>query len=244
MKDFIIRTYRALRAPAAACFVLAASIVGMGALVAIPDVAHARSLAHPIAKHATLEELVPDIDTRPIIFNSLELDPEQSAVVRWIMNQTKPAVSESFAAKIVVKVYEQAQAFRLDPMMAIAVMRLESRFNPNAVSSAGAKGLMQVLPKFHKDKLAGENPFNVDTSIRVGTQILADCLDDHDGNVFKAMNCYSGGGGKAYYELYRSFHHDSNHYLVHALFDPEVTETARGDDEFVWRRPALIKMLR
>ncbi|MBI4194905.1 MAG: transglycosylase SLT domain-containing protein [Betaproteobacteria bacterium] len=83
----------------------------------------------------------------------------------------------------------------LDPLLIIAVMAVESRFNPIAESVAGAKGLMQVIPKYHGDKLKGfggeRAVFDPETNILVGAQILKEYLG-RTGNLGMALQMYAG----------------------------------------------------
>ena len=88
------------------------------------------------------------------------------------------------APEALVPIFEAAQSVgrenRLDPLLIIAIIGIESRFNPFAESSVGAKGLMQVMPDFHKDKIpegAGEQPFlDPVTNIQVGVHVLEEAI--------------------------------------------------------------------
>lgn len=83
----------------------------------------------------------------------------------------------------------------LDPLLIIAVIAVESRFNPIAESVAGAKGLMQVIPKYHPEKLqphGGEQAvFDPQTNILVGAQILKEYLI-RTGSLTTALQMYAG----------------------------------------------------
>lgn len=83
----------------------------------------------------------------------------------------------------------------LDPLLIIAVIAVESRFNPIAESVAGAKGLMQVIPKYHPEKLqphGGEQAvFDPQTNILVGSQILKEYLA-RTGSLTSALQMYAG----------------------------------------------------
>lgn len=86
----------------------------------------------------------------------------------------------------------------LDPLLVMAVIAVESRYNPIAESGVGAKGLMQIIPRFHADKLAkfgGEKAvFDPESNIRVGTRILREYLT-RTGNLGIALQMYAGALG-------------------------------------------------
>ena len=79
-------------------------------------------------------------------------------------------------ANYVAAAYRAGEQYSLDPLLILAVMAVESRYNPVAESLVGAKGLMQVMPKYHLDKLAdlgGEEALlEPEVNIQVGAQIL------------------------------------------------------------------------
>lgn len=83
----------------------------------------------------------------------------------------------------------------LDPLLIVAVIGIESRFNPYAESHLGAQGLMQVIPRFHQDKLppgAGKSPlFNPVTNVQVGTQVLHEAIRRH-GGLMAGLQRYGG----------------------------------------------------
>lgn len=122
-----------------------------------------------------------------------EVSYTKKAVESWIVAETKSLVSTATVKRIVNAVYAQSQKHGIDPLLILSTIRQESRFKVQAKSSHGAKGLMQVMPRWHQDKIAGRNIFNIETNIEVGTQILVDCLDKNKQQVSKALNCYSGG---------------------------------------------------
>lgn len=83
----------------------------------------------------------------------------------------------------------------IDPLLIVAVMAIESSFNPLAVSSMGAQGLMQVIPRFHMDKI-GENRrkdalFDPLLNVRVGTEVLVEGLRRF-GSLQTALQYYGG----------------------------------------------------
>jgi len=83
----------------------------------------------------------------------------------------------------------------IDPLLIVAVMAVESSFNPLAESTVGAQGLMQVIPKFHMDKIgqdAGPNAlFDPVTNVRVGSLVIKEGLRRY-GSLTRALQYYGG----------------------------------------------------
>lgn len=107
-------------------------------------------------------------------------------------------VSQDVAFDLVSVAHTAGRQLGLDPLLIIAVIAIESRFNPIAESVAGAKGLMQIIPKYHTDKLeefGGEHAvFDPEANIQVGAQILKEYLR-HTGNLGSALQMYAGALG-------------------------------------------------
>jgi hypothetical protein len=104
-------------------------------------------------------------------------------------------VSQDAAFDLVTLAHGAGSQLHLDPLLIIAVIAVESRFNPIAESSAGAKGLMQIIPKYHGDKLeefGGEQAvFEPAANIHVGARILKEYLR-RTGNLGIALQMYAG----------------------------------------------------
>lgn len=128
----------------------------------------------------------------------LTLD-EQEQTIEWVKDSAQTSLTDAQALEIVRHVYAYANSANIEPGLILAVMRTESGFIATAKSNHNALGLMQVMPRWHKDKLKGRNPRNPIVSIEVGIKVLEDCLIKHKGNTFKSLNCYGGGGGKKYF---------------------------------------------
>ena len=110
----------------------------------------------------------------------------------------KYRVSADATQLLVGAAYVTGKEIGIDPHLILAVMAVESRFNPFAESVMGAKGLMQVIPKYHMDKfeeLGGSDAaLNPVANIKVGAMILKDYIRRF-GSVESALRVYSGATG-------------------------------------------------
>jgi soluble lytic murein transglycosylase len=100
-------------------------------------------------------------------------------------------------------VAEQAAQFGVDPLLALAVIRQESSFDPHAQSGAGAMGLTQVVPatartiasRLSRDDFVMQDLFKPAVSLEFGTWFLSQLLGDYHGRVVPALAAYDAGGG-------------------------------------------------
>lgn len=110
--------------------------------------------------------------------NPGDLPREQANVAYWIAKKYRVA-PEPLAA-LVSEAYEVGSSTRIDPTLILAVMAIESSFNPFAQSSVGAQGLMQVMTEIHSDKYVHFGghyaAFDPKTNLRVGVKVLQDCI--------------------------------------------------------------------
>jgi len=97
-------------------------------------------------------------------------------------------------------VHYEATRAGLDPQMVLGLIQVESGFKKYAVSSAGARGYMQVMPFW--TQLIGkpeQNLFHIRTNLRYGCTILRHYLDIEKGDLFRALGRYNGSLGKPEY---------------------------------------------
>lgn len=92
-------------------------------------------------------------------------------------------------------VEQASQKYGVDPSFIKAIIGQESGFHPNAVSGAGAEGLMQLMPKT-AESLGVENPFDVLQNIDGGTKYIKKLIDGFGGNKELALAAYNGGVGR------------------------------------------------
>ena len=97
-------------------------------------------------------------------------------------------------------VHYEASRAGLDPQLVLGLIQVESGFKKYAVSTAGARGLMQVMPFWVKQVGAkGDNLFDMRKNIRYGCTILRHYLDMEKGDLYRALGRYNGSLGKPEY---------------------------------------------
>lgn len=123
------------------------------------------------------------------------VDSHQRAVAHHLARRFR--ISADALDGFVSEAYVAGSATGVDPLLILAVMAVESRFHPFAESDFGAKGLMQVVPRFHLDKLAphgGEEAvLDPRTNIHVGAQILREYVR-RTGSLEEGLQLYAGAG--------------------------------------------------
>jgi soluble lytic murein transglycosylase-like protein len=101
---------------------------------------------------------------------------------------------------LLTTVHYEATRAGLDPQLVLGVIQVESGFRKYAISKAGARGYMQVMP-FWVTLIgeSGHNLFNLRTNLRYGCTILRHYLDIERGDTFRALGRYNGSLGKSRY---------------------------------------------
>ena len=110
---------------------------------------------------------------------------------------SKYRISHDITREFVGTAFREAKRNHLDPLLIVAVMAVESGFNPAAQSDGGAIGLMQVIPRYHPDKFSparGESVRNPSTNIRVGSQALKEYIV-RGGTEAAGLQLYNGAPG-------------------------------------------------
>lgn len=113
--------------------------------------------------------------------------------------QERFKVAESKAVNIVKEAMHNSQTHGLQPELILAVIAVESTFRERAVSPVGARGLMQVMARYHPKKVkeigGPDGLFDARKNIHTGSKILVNCLDDSKGNLRNALLRYNGSLG-------------------------------------------------
>ena len=125
----------------------------------------------------------------------MEREREKVSIAKWISRKYR--VSYEPTKEIVNSAYNASDIFEIDAHLVIAIIAIESSFNPLAESSAGAQGLMQIMPKFHKEKFEKHGGFarilEVRTNVFVGSEILSNYYRRY-GSYRRALLAYVGVG--------------------------------------------------
>jgi hypothetical protein len=127
-----------------------------------------------------------------------DLPKQQAALAFWLSR--KYGVAPEPLSVLVSEAFEIGGKAKLEPTLILAVMAIESGFNPFAQSPVGAQGLMQVMTKIHSDKyenfggkLAAFDPV---TNLRVGVKVLQECIS-RAGSVEGGLKYYVGAANMA-----------------------------------------------
>ena len=128
-----------------------------------------------------------------------QLTRQQAALAQWIARRYK--VAPEPIGRLVQEAWHIGQRATLDPTLILAVMAVESGFNPFAQSHMGAQGLMQVMTRVHDDKYEAfggiHAAFDPVSNLRVGVQVLRDCIARAGGNLQEGLRAYVGAAAGA-----------------------------------------------
>jgi hypothetical protein len=120
----------------------------------------------------------PDAIARATASDPKDLSRAQAAVAIWLARRYH--VAPEPVSRLVQEAWNVGALVNLDPTLILAVMAVESSFNPFAQSPVGAQGLMQVMTKVHDDKYeafgGSHAAFDPVTNLRVGVQVLKECI--------------------------------------------------------------------
>lgn len=122
-----------------------------------------------------------------------ELSRQQAAVAYWLSRRYR--VAPEPISRLVLEAWAVGKQAGVEPTLILAVMAIESRFNPFAQSPVGAQGLMQVMTRVHDNKyeaFGGQHAaFDPVTNLRVGVQVLRECIQ-RAGSVEGGLKHYVG----------------------------------------------------
>ena len=138
-------------------------------------------------------DLSPTAIERTTAASPHELPRQQAAVAYWLSRKYRVAAEP--LSVLVAEAYEIGAKTKLDPTLILAIMAVESSFNPFAQSHVGAQGLMQVMTRVHGDKYESAGgvltAFDPITNMRVGVKVLQECIS-RAGSVEGGLRHYVG----------------------------------------------------
>ena len=141
----------------------------------------------------------PEAPAAPAVPKPVKASKSQAAMAQWL--GAKYRVAPAMLEILIVEADKLSKKYKLSPNLIIAVMAIESNFHPYIQSEAGAQGLMQVMPVIHAkryEKFGGKSSF-IDpiVSLKVGAEILHDCVKLKGGSEDEALRFYFGGGASS-----------------------------------------------
>jgi hypothetical protein len=123
-------------------------------------------------------ELEPTAIERTTAASPKELPKQQAAVAYWLSKKYRVAAEP--LSVLVSEAFDLGKRTKLDPALILAIMAVESSFNPFAQSHVGAQGLMQVMTQVHGEKYESAGgtltAFDPVTNMRVGVKVLQECI--------------------------------------------------------------------
>ncbi|GAB3243044.1 lytic transglycosylase domain-containing protein [Chitinimonas naiadis] len=129
-------------------------------------------------------------------------DPgEGQAWLQEMSARMKKKIPDDFMReKLLTAIHYEATRAGLDPQMVLGLIQVESGFRKYAISSVGARGLMQVMPFWQRSIGSSEhNLFDMYTNLRFGCTILRHYLDIEKGDLYRALGRYNGSLGQPEY---------------------------------------------
>ena len=140
---------------------------------------------------------------KEIVEVAIEKENKLKDALSLYIKSVKSDITDKEADKISSSAIKWGEYFKLDPVLILAVAKHESTFDKKAKSKMGAIGLMQVMPRWHRDKMMtaqeifGTNELHkVEPNIYVGAKILRDCKDRFK-HIRIALKCYNGSLGSS-----------------------------------------------
>jgi len=135
----------------------------------------------------------PDAIARATATDPKELTRQQAAVAHWLSKRYK--VAPEPISRLVQEAWVLGERVGLEPTLLLAIMAIESGFNPFAQSPVGAQGLMQVMTRIHDEKYEAfggtHAAFDPITNLRVGVLVLKECIS-RAGSLEQGLRFYVG----------------------------------------------------
>lgn len=185
----------------------------------------------PPAERLAQQVAQPEAVDRATAADPSALDRQQGRMAQWLARRYK--VAPEPVARLVQEAWSVGAKAGVDPTLILAIMAIESSFNPFAQSPVGAQGLMQVMTRVHDDKFEafGGNhaAFDPVANLRVGVQILKECI----------ARAGSVEGGLRYYVGAANLEHDGG-YTLRVLSEREHLRRVAGGQSVPFNAPLTV----
>jgi len=149
----------------------------------------------PVPEAVEVSDLEPTAIERTTAASPHELPKQQAAVAYWLSKKYRVAAEP--LSVLVAEAFDLGKKTKLDPTLILAIMAVESSFNPFAQSQVGAQGLMQVMTRVHGEKYESAGgtltAFDPVTNLRVGVKVLQECIQ-RAGSLPAGLKFYVGAG--------------------------------------------------
>lgn len=150
------------------------------------------------AGEAPPEPANPDAAARVAVADLSSLSKQQASIATWLARRYRVAVEP--VSRLVQEAWDSGQRAGVDPTLILAIIAIESSFNPFAQSSMGAQGLMQVMTRVHDEKYerfgGTRAAFDPVSNLRVGVQVLKECIS-RAGSLEGGLKYYVGAANFA-----------------------------------------------
>ena len=172
----------------------------LAALLAPPQALAGAQIYEPLSASMAVQMSAAVADRGPAFFNFRNPNDAHKWIDEMSRRLRARIPDRKDRMELLKSVQHEAVRARLDPQLVLGLIQVESGFKKYSVSSAGARGYMQVMPFWIKlIGKPGDNLFRMRTNLKYGCAILRHYLDREDGDYFRALGRYNGSLGQAEY---------------------------------------------
>jgi len=173
----------------------------VAALSLAPQLAHAGAQVYEPLSASVRAALYGAISDEAVPYLAFQTEQDARTWLSSMSHRLGKRMPDRVAREeFLVTVHYEAKRAGLDPQLVLGLIQVESNFRKYAVSTAGARGFMQVMPFWVK--LIGardDNLFHLRTNLRYGCVVLRHYLDVENGDLYRALGRYNGSLGRAEY---------------------------------------------
>jgi soluble lytic murein transglycosylase-like protein len=148
-----------------------------------------------------LAAAIADEGPRKVVYEDIN---ERIRYLKWLgdmsdrLAKRRPEMDRRTRRELLETIYYESKRAGLDPSLVLGLIQVESNFRKYAISSASARGYMQVMPFWTRQIGDGDvrKLFHMQTNLRFGCTILRHYIDRESGNLFLALGRYNGSRGR------------------------------------------------